>query len=132
MNRPVLLFDGVCNLCSRTVQFIIKKDKRKKFMFGSLQSRFGQEVLRKNKLSPSDFNSFILMVDGKLYTHSTGVLRTMKLLGGGWKLLYGLTIVPRFLRDRIYNWIASNRYRWFGKKEECWLPTEELKSRFIE
>lgn len=130
-DHPVILFDGVCNLCNDSVQFILKRDKKKQFRFASLQSNAGQQLLHQFSLPAANFNSFVLLEKDKVYTKSTGALRMCKLLGGGWALLYALIIVPRFIRDAVYNMIARNRYKWFGKKEECWLPTPELKERFL-
>ena len=131
-SRPLILFDGVCNLCNRSVQFIIKRDKKKQFLFASLQGQTGQELLKKFDLPANDFNSFILVVGDKIYTRSTGVLRMLKILGGRWKLFYGLIIVPGFIRNAFYNWIAKNRYKWYGKRDECMVPTAELKERFLD
>lgn len=128
---PIILFDGVCNLCSGAVQFIIKKDKEKQFRFASLQSDFGQQVLKKFHLPTSHFNSFILLEENQLYTKSTGALRVAKKLSGFWPLLYGFIIIPPFIRNVVYNWIARNRYKWFGRQEACWLPTPDLKARFM-
>jgi predicted DCC family thiol-disulfide oxidoreductase YuxK len=132
MDRPLVLFDGVCNLCSSSVQFILRRDKKKQFLFASLQGKKGQEVLQQYKLETNNFNSFILLEDGNIYTRSTAVLRMMKRLGGGWKLLYAFIIIPPYIRDAVYNVIAHNRYNWFGKQEACWVPTAEVKSRFLE
>lgn len=128
----IILFDGVCNLCSSSVQFVLKRDKKKQFLFGSLQGSFGQEILARYNLPADTFNSFILLEDNQLYTKSTGALRMLKHLGGGWRLLYGFIIIPRFLRDAVYGFIAKNRYKWFGKKEACWLPRPEWKDRFLD
>src|SRR5258706_4489970 len=128
---PVVLFDGVCNLCNSSVQFIIKHDKKKQFLFASLQGRSGQELLKKFDLPATDFNSFVLVEKDRVYTRSTAALRIAKQLSGGWKLIYGFIIVPGFIRNAIYNWIARNRYKWFGKKDECMIPTRELKERFL-
>jgi predicted DCC family thiol-disulfide oxidoreductase YuxK len=128
----IVLFDGVCNLCSSSVQFILKRDQKDQFLFGSLQGTYGQEMLKKFGLPQNEFNSFMLVEGEKLYTKSSGALRMLKHLGGGWKLLYAFIIVPKFIRDAVYNFIAHNRYRWFGKKEECWLPRPEWRSRFID
>ncbi len=128
---PVVLFDGVCNLCNGFVQFIIKRDKQATFRFASLQSHFGQQVLQQNDLSTGDFDSFILLQNGKVYTKSTGALRVIKQLDGLWPVLYVFMLVPPFIRNGIYRWVARNRYKWFGKQESCWLPTPTLKSRFI-
>jgi len=130
-NRPVLLFDGVCNLCSGAVQFIIKRDKKKQFLFASLQSESGSTLLKKFNLPANDLNSFVLAEGDKIYTRSTAALRVAKKLGGGWKLLYGLMIVPQFIRNAVYDVIARNRYKWFGKKDECMIPTPQLKERFL-
>ncbi len=129
---PVVLFDGLCNLCVGSVQFIIKRDSHKKFRFASLQSSFGKAVLKKAGASEDNFNSFILLEDGKISTRSTAALRVCKQLSGGWKLPYALIIIPAFIRNYIYAIIANNRYKWFGKKEECWLPDEKLKSLFLD
>ncbi|HEX6193809.1 MAG TPA: thiol-disulfide oxidoreductase DCC family protein [Chitinophagaceae bacterium] len=130
--HPVLYFDGVCNLCNRSVQYIIKKDKKKLFRFASLQGKSGQAMLAKNGIRQDDFNSFILVEGEKIFTRSTAALRVFRLLGGSWKILYVLIIVPRFLRDPVYNWIARNRYKWYGKRDECMVPTAELRDRFLE
>ena len=129
--KPIVLFDGVCNLCSGSVQFILKRDKNNLFQFASLQSKPGQEYLKKFNLPADTFNSFVLVEGDKIYTRSTAALRIARNLKG-WKWLYGFRIVPKFIRDAVYNLIAKNRYRWFGKKDECWIPTPELKSRFLE
>lgn len=129
--RPVVLFDGVCNLCNWAVQFILKRDKKKQFLFASLQSKAGKELLRKYNLPEDYINSFVLIDNGKAYTKSTGALRAGKLLGGIHKVLYGFIIIPKFIRDRVYNFIAKNRYKWFGQQESCTVPTPELKARFL-
>jgi len=130
--HPVILFDGICNLCSGAVQFIIKHDPKKHFRFASLQSKFGEEVMKHFGLPVNQFNSFILLENGKIYTRSTAALKVAKKLKGAWSLAYGFVIIPYFIRDAVYNLIARNRYKWFGKKEECWIPTSELKSLFLE
>ena len=129
--RPVILFDGVCNLCNGSVQFILKRDKEKRFLFASLQSAYGQKLLKQFNLPPNNFNSFILYQDGNLFTKSTGALMMFSQLKG-WKWTRIFKVVPRFIRDAVYGLIANNRYKWFGKQEACWLPTPELKSRFLE
>lgn len=131
IQQPVILFDGVCNLCNNVVQFIIKRDKKDIFRFASLQSNFGEEVLQKFQLPPNSLNSFILFQHGKVYTKSTGALMVAKQLPGVWSLLYFFMIVPPFIRNAVYNYAANNRYKWFGKKEECWVPTQELQKKFI-
>ncbi len=132
IQEPVILFDGVCNLCSTSVQFIIKHDPKRTFRFASLQSEFGQKVLQQFGLPADELNSFILLEEGKIYTKSTGALLVTKKLSSLWPALYGFIIVPPFIRNAVYSWVANNRYKWFGKKEACWLPTPELRKLFLD
>ena len=129
--QKIILFDGVCNLCNGVVQFVIKQDKKAVFRFSSLQSDFGQGVLAKHHFPVNELNSFIFLKGEKLYIKSNAALEMCKELGGFWIIIYGFKIIPRFIRDWVYDTIAKNRYRWFGKQESCWLPTPELKARFI-
>jgi predicted DCC family thiol-disulfide oxidoreductase YuxK len=129
--QSIILFDGVCNLCNASVSFVIERDKKNVFQFASLQSSFGQEVLKKHQLSASDFDSMILLQNGIIHQRSDAALRIAKELSGAWKLLYGFIIVPRFIRNGVYNFVARNRYKWFGKQEACMIPTPELKAKFI-
>jgi predicted DCC family thiol-disulfide oxidoreductase YuxK len=128
----ILLFDGVCNLCNRTVQFVIKRDAKAKFLFASLQSDYGQTLLKRFGLPQDDFDSFVLISGDKFYLRSTAGLHVLKELGGGWKLLYALIIFPRPLRDFIYNLVARTRYKTFGKRDSCMIPTPEQKERFLD
>ena len=130
-SNPIIFFDGVCNLCNRSVQFVIKRDKEARFRYASLQSAAGQEMLNKHSLSQDHFNSFILLEDGKIYSRSDAALRVSSQLKG-WKWTGLFKIVPRFIRNAVYNVIARNRYKWFGKRDECMIPTPELKSRFLD
>jgi predicted DCC family thiol-disulfide oxidoreductase YuxK len=130
--KKIVLFDGVCNLCSRGVQFIIKHDKKNQFLFSSLQGKKGQEYLKQFNLPINDLNSFILIEGNTLFTRSTAALRILKYLGNGWQLFYAFIILPKFIRNGVYKWIAKNRYKWFGKKEECWIPTAELQPKFLD
>ena len=130
-NSPILLFDGVCNLCNGFVQFIIKRDKNAKFKFASLQSEIGQEYLKQHHLETEVFESFVYLKNDKFYQKSTAALTLFKDLGGAWVLMYVLIIFPRFIRDFFYNLIARNRYKMFGKRESCMLPSPELKNRFL-
>jgi predicted DCC family thiol-disulfide oxidoreductase YuxK len=131
MEHPVILFDGVCNLCSSSVQFVIRHDPRHYFRFASLQSDFGQSVLQQHHLPVQKLGSFVLLEDGKVYTRSTAVLRVCKKLNGAWPLLYAFLIVPPFIRNAVYDFIANRRYKWFGKKEACWVPRPELQQLFL-
>ena len=132
LSYPVILFDGVCNLCSGIVQFVIKHDPKHQFRFASLQSEFGQEVLEQFQLPATEFGSFILLENNIIYTKSGGALRVVKKLNRLLPALYVFFLIPPFIRDAIYNWIAKNRYTWFGKKQACWIPTPELNNLFIE
>lgn len=126
----IILFDGVCNFCSSSVNFIIKRDKSATFKFCSLQSDIGIKLKNQTNL-PEDTDSIVLIEDGKSYDKSTAALRISKGLDGFWKILYVFIIVPKPLRDLAYNYLAKNRYKWFGKKDQCMLPSPEIKSRFL-
>jgi len=128
----VLYFDGVCNLCNATVQWVIKRDKKAIFKFASLQSHAGH-IFRQSHAArlPESIDSVILEANGKVYTKSTAVIRTLGMLGGFYKLSVIALVVPRFLRDAVYDYVARNRYKWYGKKDACMVPTPELKSRFL-
>ncbi len=127
----VVYFDGVCNLCNSAVNFLIDQDKQGKLKFASLQSEAGKAVLHHSGLPERDYDSFIFLKNGQLFQKSDAVLEVVRLLGGGWSLLYGFKIVPRAWRDWFYTQIAQNRYRWFGKRTQCRLPTPELRARFL-
>lgn len=128
----VVLFDGVCNLCNSFVQFIIMRDPKSRIHFAALQSNYGQEQLNKFSIPASLFESIVLIKKGKIYQHSNAVLEICRLMGAMWPVLYIFKIIPAFIRDLIYNWIANNRYRWFGRQEECMIPTPALKARFLD
>ena len=130
--HPVILFDGVCNLCTASVQYVIKHDTKHIFRFTSLQSDYGKKVLADFDLTANDQNSFILFSNNKIYDRSTAALMVAKKLKRPVSLLYAFMIVPKFIRDFVYGFIAKNRYKWFGKKAACWLPTPELKELFID
>ncbi len=129
--HSIILFDGVCNLCNGGVQFVIKRDNKNQFLFASLQSPEGIEILKEYNLPSNKMNSFFLAENGKVYDKSTAALRVLKKLKGLWRLSYIFIIVPKFIRDSIYNWIAKHRYQWFGRKDECMIPTPELKAKFL-
>lgn len=130
-DKLIILFDGVCNFCNYWVNFIIDRDKHDRFRFAALQSEFGQETLKKLSLSQTDFDTFVLIIDGKHYIKSTAGLMVAKNLGGGLSLLYPLIIVPSFIRNFVYSLIAKNRYKIFGREDACRIPTPELKKKFI-
>jgi predicted DCC family thiol-disulfide oxidoreductase YuxK len=127
----VVLFDGVCNLCNGSVQFIIRHDPAGRFRFASLQSEAGQALLRRHGLDPEDLFSVILVEDGRAHSRSDAALRIAAGLSGGWRAAGALRVVPRPLRDLVYGWVARNRYRWFGRQDACMIPTPELRGRFL-
>jgi predicted DCC family thiol-disulfide oxidoreductase YuxK len=129
--HPILLFDGVCNLCNASVQFVLKRDTAGQFRFASLQSEAGQQLLGQFAKAPADFSTVVLIEKGQLFTKSDAALRVARRLPGLWPALYGFIFLPRFLRNGVYDWIARNRYRWFGKQEQCMLPRPEWKERFL-
>jgi len=131
-DKPVLFFDGVCNLCNGWVQFVIKRDKKKRIVFASLQSTYGQqaqEELRQQLGTVPD--SLVLYYNNKFYTKSAAALKTAQLMGSIWQLAVAAWIVPGFIRNGIYDWVARNRYKWYGKKDTCMIPTPELSARFL-
>ena len=130
-DSPVILFDGVCNLCNGSVLFIIKRDVQLKLKFASLQSEYGAEQMKRFNLPPSALNSVLLIKNGQLFQKSNAALEIARMLDGMWPGMYAFKIVPIFIRDFVYDWIAKNRYRWFGKKDECMIPTPQMKARFV-
>lgn len=130
-SSPTLLFDGVCNLCNRVVIFIIRKDKKAKIKFAPLQSPAGEFYLKKHNLSIDVIDSIVYMKEDRLLLKSSAVLHLFKDLGDGWSLIYGLIIMPKFLRDYLYDIIARRRYSIFGKTEKCMVPSPDLADRFI-
>jgi len=131
-NKSIILFDGVCNLCNSSVQFIIKRDKKQQFLYASLQSDAAQSILLQFQLKNNDLNSIILVENGKIYKKSTAILKISKDLNSIWKLSYAFIIIPKFIRDFVYTLVANKRYKWFGKKETCMMPTKELAIRFLD
>ncbi|MCP3101108.1 thiol-disulfide oxidoreductase DCC family protein [Myxococcus sp. K15C18031901] len=130
--KPVVLFDGVCNLCNGAVNFIIDRDPGAHIRFAALQSEQAAALLAPlGRVPEMDPQSFILVEDGRVYERSTAALRVVRRLSGAWKLLYAFMLVPRPLRDVVYGLIARNRYRLFGKAEACRMPTPELRARFL-
>lgn len=129
----LVLFDGVCNLCNGAVRFIIRHDRKGKFKFASLQSTVGRKILEQIGGRPGgDLYSIVLIRDGKAFDRSTAALEIARDLSPPWHLLYSFRVVPKFLRDAVYKLVAVNRYRIFGKKDACMIPTPELRARFVE
>ena len=127
----ILLFDGVCNLCNGLVQFIIKRDKKDRFRFAALQSAKGQALCQKLNLPLSGFDSIVYLKNGKCFLKSSAALHVLNDLGGFWRLFFGLMLLPKPIRDVLYDLVAQNRYKLFGKRAECMIPTPELKKKFL-
>jgi len=130
----VILFDGVCNLCSGAVRFIVDRDRDAVFRFASLQSEAGEKLLRDYGIEPAkgDPDTIVLIDRGRAFVRSTAALHIARRLGGVYKILFWLGVLwPRFLRDFVYDFVARHRYRWFGKKDSCMVPTPELRARFL-
>ena len=128
----ILLFDGYCNLCHSAVQFVIKHEKKQTIKFASLQSEIGKQLLSQYSINPNKIDSLVFIENGKCYIKSTAALRLLKYLKGLYPLGIVCIIIPTFIRNYIYDYVAKNRYKWFGKKESCWVPTPELKSKFLD
>ncbi|MBX2818848.1 MAG: DUF393 domain-containing protein [Rhodothermaceae bacterium] len=140
-SEAIVLFDGVCNLCNASINFIIDNDSRGYFKFASLQSPEAETYLNRCAQSSGDvevrngydyLSSVLLYENGQCYRESTAVLRIARKLRGGWPLMYGLILIPEPIRNVIYHWVARNRYRWFGKQDACRLPSPELRARFLD
>jgi predicted DCC family thiol-disulfide oxidoreductase YuxK len=129
--KNIVLFDGVCNLCNGLVRFIIKRDRNRKFKFASLQSEIGQQRLQRFGLAKNEFESFVLTRGDRYYLKSTAALKMLREVGSIWKVFYVFIILPRPVRDFIYDLIAKSRYKIFGKRDVCMVPTPELKERFL-
>ncbi len=132
--HPVVLFDGVCNLCNAAVNFAIDRDPRARLRFGSLQSPAGRKLLDEvgYRVREGEPGSIVLVAGGRVYERSGAVLRIARYLSGAWSLVTAFLLVPRPLRDLVYRWVAAGRYRWFGKTEACRVPTPDLRARFID
>lgn len=130
-SEPVVLFDGVCNLCHATVRFIIARDTRARIRFASLQSPAGVRITAMHGVSPGDLDSVLLLEDGMLFRKSTAALRIARMLRFPWWLGYSFIVVPRFLRDAVYDFIGRRRYRWFGMREHCLVSQPGAEQRFL-
>jgi len=129
--ESILLFDGHCSLCNAAVDFVLKRDTRKKLLLASIQGPAGQAILKKYQLPSSYLDTLVVVEQGKVYLGSTAALRVARLLGGGWPLLYGLIILPKGIRDRVYQWISEHRYQWFGRRNTCRIPTASERTHFL-
>ena len=131
LSHAIVLFDGVCNFCNGSVNWIIARDRRGYFRFAALQSGVGDELLQRYGSDPSALDTLVLIEGVGVYTKSTAGLRIVRRLRPPWPALYALAIVPRPVRDFLYDWFARRRYRWFGKREECMAPSPEVRERFL-
>ncbi|MEM9997104.1 MAG: thiol-disulfide oxidoreductase DCC family protein [Bacteroidota bacterium] len=130
--HPVILFDGVCNLCNASVNFVLDRDRASLFRMAALQSDVGQALLAQHGYAGTAPDSIALVEDGQIHFRSTAALRIAARLDGAWPLFQVFRVVPEPLRDVVYDWIARNRYRWFGKQDACRLPTPDERARFLD
>ncbi len=130
-SKSIIFFDGVCNLCNSSIDFIIQRDKNNRFLVGALQDDFSRKILSKYSVKPDYLDSLVLLENDQIFYRSTAALKIARHLSGLWPLFYGFIILPSWLRDPIYDWIGKNRYRWFGKKNTCRIPTPEEAARFL-
>lgn len=129
--KPIIIFDGVCNLCNATVNFIIQRDKSCKLQFTPVQSQASIYLQKKYSINLFEMETIVLIKNGVVYTKSDAVIQIAKYLDGRWKFIFFIKFFPKFLRDRVYSMIATNRYNWFGKKKSCMVPSENIKNRFL-
>ncbi len=127
----IVLFDGVCNFCNASINFVIDRDSKGVFKFAALQSDIGQEILKKYGLKQDNFDSIILEKEGVIYQKSDAALEIVRNMDGFWQIFYVFKLIPAFLRNPVYDLIARNRYRMFGRTDACRMPTAELKARFL-
>jgi len=130
-DQKIILFDGVCNLCNSSVLFVIKRDPKDQFRFAALQSEIGEQLITKYQIDTTQTDSIILIENNTAYIKSTAALKVARNLTGGWPLLSAFLIFPAVIRNWGYDFVARNRYKWYGKKDSCMIPTPELKSKFL-
>ncbi len=131
MSHPIVLFDGVCNFCDASVNWIIARDQRGTFRFAALQSPAGEQLQRTFGLDPNELDTLALVEGARVYRKSGAALRVLRRLRWPWPILFGLIAVPPFIRDFVYDFFARRRYRWFGRKDQCMVPSPELRDRFL-
>jgi predicted DCC family thiol-disulfide oxidoreductase YuxK len=130
-DHDIILFDGVCNLCNGAINFIIARDPKNRYKFAALESEVGQKLLATHEINPDEIDSIVLIRNNNAYVKAGAAIRIAQYMSGGWPIFYAFRIIPGFLSNVIYDFIAKNRYRWFGKKDSCMIPTPELKSKFL-
>ena len=131
LTHSIILFDGVCNLCNGAVNFVIKRDPGNVFKFAPLQEKQGALLLKTHAIDIQKLDSIVLIENGNVYTKSSAALRIARKMSNLWPLFFVLLIIPSFIRDGVYDFIAKNRYKWFGKKEQCMIPTPGLREKFL-
>lgn len=131
LTHSIILFDGVCNLCNGAVNFVIKRDPGNVFKFTPLQEKQGVLLLKTHAVDTQKLDSIVLIENEKVYVKSSAALRIARKLSGLWPLFFVFLIIPSFIRDGVYDFIAKNRYKWFGKKEQCMIPTPGLREKFL-
>ncbi|MFC3415684.1 thiol-disulfide oxidoreductase DCC family protein [Algoriphagus hitonicola] len=131
LSKSIIFFDGVCNLCNTSIDFIINRDRKDRFLVGALQDQFSKKILASYQVKADYLDSLVLLEDEKIFYKSTAALKIAKHLSGLWPALYPLIFLPTWLRDPVYDWIGKNRYRWFGKKNTCRLPSPEEEAKFL-
>jgi predicted DCC family thiol-disulfide oxidoreductase YuxK len=129
--HPVIVFDGMCLLCTGSAQFVLKHDRRRIFRFATAQSPFGRQCYASHGLDPDAMATMLVIVDGRILTESDAVIAILLALGWPWRLAGILRAVPRYIRDNVYRWIARNRYRWLGRRAMCWCPTDDVADRLV-
>ena len=129
--HAIVLFDGVCNVCSSSVNFVIKRDAKRYFLFAPLQSPAGRAWQERLGLDAESLDTTVLIEDGRAYLRSAAALRIARKLGGLYPLFYAFIVIPPFLRDFAYDWFARRRYRWFGRRDACMTPTQDVRDRFL-
>jgi predicted DCC family thiol-disulfide oxidoreductase YuxK len=127
----LILFDGVCNFCASSVRFIIRHDKHAIFKFVSIQSQLGKDIYKSYEFDLDDMQTFLVLTNGQAFLRSDAAIEITRRFGGIWKIFLVFKIVPRSLRDWFYSILARNRYRWFGRRDSCLIPTEDIKQRFL-
>ena len=127
----LILFDGVCNLCNALVQFVIRHDPKGKFHFAAIQSDIGRKIFQKYGLDSADLQTFVFISDNQVFLRSSAAIEVVSRFGGAWRMFAIFWLVPRLVRDAVYSTIARNRYRWFGRKDTCMIPTPEIEKRFL-
>lgn len=132
MDSAILLFDGVCNTCNAVVSFLLEHDRKKQILFASLQSVKGRELATKHGIDPELLETVVLIYRGRAYLRSDAVIKVLELLGGAYRFLAAIKILPHGLRDAFYSGFANNRYRLFGKKDTCRVPSADERSRFLD